>query len=153
MWSHLEAVEKLGTKICVSAENKLQRPYGSKSWSALPAESFTWIAFEPTAINKKNPTTPNPKLHLHKTTHSQVLHFLESEVKTVFRSGAAKISRRFATDSNWHIHVVDMYCLYCSWWEKHYCLLRTFFTQLVQPTFKYISFCAFHYPIIKSNSG
>lgn len=78
--------------------------------------------------------------------------FLETKVKIVFRSAVVEINR-FASDFNWQIHMADRIISTVLGEEKNYCLLRAFSTQLVPTTFKYISFCALHYSIIKSNSG
>lgn len=107
-------------------------------------ESSTCIASELTA--KKN-ANANPSLHY----TLQTLHFLETEVKTVF--GSAKTNRRFATDFSWQVHEVDKIISNVLGEGKNYYLLRAFFTWLIQTTFKYISFCVLHYSTSRSNSG
>lgn len=105
MWSHLEAVEGLGGWIWVSAEGELQKLLDWKAGTVW--ESFTCIASELTA--KKQ--IANVNLSLHYTL--QTLHFLETEVRTMFRS--AETNRRFATDFKWQVHEVDK-IIECTRW-------------------------------------
>lgn len=118
----------------------------------MSTESFSGIAFELTAIKKTtqhpNPTQPTQDYTL------QVLHFPETELKIVFRSAVAEINRRSATDVNWQIHMVDrIVSTVLGQKKKKRCIESILHTACSKNTFKYISFCALHYSITKSNSG
>jgi len=97
-----------------------------QGWNALSAESFTYTAFEPSAIKTaKSKTQPAQDYTL------QVLHFLETELKIVFGSAVAENKRKFATDFKWQIHVVNRIISTILGKKKRYYLLRAFSTQLL----------------------